>query len=251
MHGFQKKSSIECEVEVMQVNNEPCWMDEIIDYLREGKLTGDKKEARKVVQKAARFSHDGENLYKRFRVPRILITDNGKQFDSRSFKKFCSDLKIEQRFTSVAHPKPMGRQKSQTGIILQGIKKRLDDKTGRWADELYHVLWAYRTTLRATTGESPFNLTFGTEAVIPVDIGVPSPWVSNFSEQFNWDGLRANLDLLKEVREESRIRVTAYKQKVSNYHDAKIRPREHRVGDLVLRKASVSQPRREGKLSST
>ncbi|XP_077228555.1 uncharacterized protein LOC143861525 [Tasmannia lanceolata] len=62
---FLKKSSIECEVEVIQVNIEPCWMDEIIDYLREGKLPGDKKKARKVVQKAVRFSHDGENLYKR------------------------------------------------------------------------------------------------------------------------------------------------------------------------------------------
>ncbi|XP_077222217.1 uncharacterized protein LOC143856064 [Tasmannia lanceolata] len=63
---FLKKSSIECEiVKVMQVDREPCWMDEIIDYLHEGMLPGGKKEARKVVQKATRFSHDGENLYKR------------------------------------------------------------------------------------------------------------------------------------------------------------------------------------------
>ncbi|XP_077223955.1 uncharacterized protein LOC143857414 [Tasmannia lanceolata] len=47
---FLKNSIIECEVvEVMQVDNEPCWMDEIIDYLREGKLPGDKKEACEVL----------------------------------------------------------------------------------------------------------------------------------------------------------------------------------------------------------
>ncbi|XP_077248123.1 uncharacterized protein LOC143887814 [Tasmannia lanceolata] len=125
-------------------------------------------------------------------------------------------------------------------ILLQGIKKRLDDKAGRWADELYHVLWAYRTTPRTPTGESPFNLSFGTEAVIPVDVGAPSPRVAIFDEQLNGDGLRANLDLLEEAREESRIRVSAYKQKVSNYHDLKVRPREFRVGDLVLRKAAIS-----------
>ncbi|XP_077226417.1 uncharacterized protein LOC143859650 [Tasmannia lanceolata] len=239
---FLQKSSIENKAtEVMQVEHESCWMDEIIDYLRSGKLPEAKKEARKVTQRAARFSLDGENLFKRsYTLPYLKCLrpsdaayalqetheDNGKQFNCRNFRKFCSDLKIEQRFTSVAHPQTNGKTEVTNRILLQGIKKRLDEKAGRWADELYHVLWAYRTTPRTPTGESPFNLSFGTEAVIPVDVGTPSPRVTNFNEQLNGDGLRANLDLLEEAREESRIRVAAYKQKVSNYHDSKVRPRE-------------------------
>ncbi|XP_077251934.1 uncharacterized protein LOC143891185 [Tasmannia lanceolata] len=238
---LSKKSSIENKAtELMQVEYESSWMDEIIDYLRSGKLLEAKKEARKVTQRAARFG-----------IPRVLITDNGKQFDCRNFRKFCSDLKIEQRFTSVAHPQTNGQTEVTNRILLQGIKKRFDDKDGRWADELYHVLWAYRSTPRTPTSESPFNLSFGTEAVIPVDVGTPSPRVTNFSEQLNGDGLRANLDLLEEVREESRIRVAAYKQKVSNYHDSKVRPSEFRAGDLVLRKATISQPKKVRKLSPT
>ncbi|XP_077230164.1 uncharacterized protein LOC143863370 [Tasmannia lanceolata] len=63
---FLQKSNIENEaVKVMQVKREPCWMDEIIEYLRSGKLPEAKKEARKVVHRATRFSLDGENLYKR------------------------------------------------------------------------------------------------------------------------------------------------------------------------------------------
>ncbi|XP_077242568.1 uncharacterized protein LOC143883090 [Tasmannia lanceolata] len=161
------------------------------------------------------------------------------------------DLKIEQRFTSVAHPQTNGQTEFTNRILLQGIKKRLDEKAGRWAEELYHVLWVYRTTPLTITGESPFNLSFGTEAVIPVDIGVPSPRVTNFNEPFNEDGLRANLDLLEEVREESRIRVAAYKQKVFHYHDMRVRSREFRAGDLVLRKAAISQSKKVGKLSPT
>ncbi|XP_077242342.1 uncharacterized protein LOC143882822 [Tasmannia lanceolata] len=200
---FLQASSIERKAaEIMQVEHEPCWMDEIVDYLRSGKLPEAKREARK-------------------------------------------------RFTSVAHPQTNGQTEVTNRILLQGIKKRLDEKVGRWADELYHVLWAYRTTPRTPTGESPFNLSFGTEAVIPVDVGTPSARISNFNEQLNGDGLRANLDLLEEVREESRIRVAAYKQKVSRYHDSKIRPREFRLGDLVLRKAAISQPKKAGKLSPT
>ncbi|XP_077231507.1 uncharacterized protein LOC143864468 [Tasmannia lanceolata] len=63
---FLKTSSIDDQpVVVMQIDDEPCWMDEIIRYLRSGELPGEKKEARKVVQRAARFSFDGETLYKR------------------------------------------------------------------------------------------------------------------------------------------------------------------------------------------
>ncbi|XP_077222190.1 uncharacterized protein LOC143856034 [Tasmannia lanceolata] len=64
--GFLKKSSIDSEiVELIQIDHEPCWMDEIINYLQNGKLPKGKKEARKVVQRSTRFSFDGKNLYKR------------------------------------------------------------------------------------------------------------------------------------------------------------------------------------------
>ncbi|XP_077246098.1 uncharacterized protein LOC143885955 [Tasmannia lanceolata] len=63
---FLKTSSIDDQpVVVMQIDDEPCWMDEIFRYLRSGELPGEKKEARKIVQREARFSFDGETLYKR------------------------------------------------------------------------------------------------------------------------------------------------------------------------------------------
>ncbi|XP_077251873.1 uncharacterized protein LOC143891116 [Tasmannia lanceolata] len=257
---FLQKSSIENEaVEVMQVECKPCWMDEIIEYLRSGKLPEAKKEARKVVQRVARFSLDGESLYKRSYILsylKCLRPGNAAYALQETHEAICGEhlggkALIEQRFTSVAHPQTNGQTEVTKRILLQVIKKRLDEKAGRWADELYHVLWAYRTTPRTSTGESPCNLSFRTEAVIPVDVGAPSPRVTNFNEQLNRDGLRANLNLLEEAREESRIRVAAYKQKVSNYHDLKIHPREFRAGDLVLRKATISQPKKVGKLSPT
>ena len=54
--------------------------------------------------------------------------------------------------------------------LLQGIKTRLEKAKETWADELYHVLWAYRTTQRLPTGETPFALAFGMEAVIPIEL---------------------------------------------------------------------------------
>ncbi|XP_077249061.1 uncharacterized protein LOC143888479 [Tasmannia lanceolata] len=61
-----KKATIETEIEeIMKVEREPCWMDEIIQYILDGKLPEDKKEARRVIQRASRFSYDGQSLYKR------------------------------------------------------------------------------------------------------------------------------------------------------------------------------------------
>ncbi|KAK3013193.1 hypothetical protein RJ639_008804 [Escallonia herrerae] len=45
----------------------------------------------------------------RFGIPRVLVTDNGKQFDNTTFRTFCTNLTTEQRFSSVAHPQTNGQ----------------------------------------------------------------------------------------------------------------------------------------------
>ena len=57
--------------------------------------------------------------------------------------------------------------------ILDGLKKRLEAKKGRWADELEGVLWSHRTTPRRATGETPFALVYGTECMIPAEVEFP------------------------------------------------------------------------------
>ena len=58
--------------------------------------------------------------------------------------------------------------------LLKIIKIRLEGESGEWPEELQNFLWAYRTTTRVPTGETPFKLTFGTEVVIPVEVGLTS-----------------------------------------------------------------------------
>ena len=82
-------------------------------------------------------------------------------------------------------------------------------------DELYYVLWTYRTTQRLPTGETPFALAFGIEAVISVELGFPSARVEGFYEQDNSRDLKTNLDLLEEKRKKAQIRMAAYRQKVA------------------------------------
>ena len=50
------------------------------------------------------------------------------------------------------------------------IKTWLEGVKGVWPNELPGVLWAYRTIVRTLTGENPFKLTYGSEAVIPAEV---------------------------------------------------------------------------------
>ncbi|KAK2997940.1 hypothetical protein RJ639_025715 [Escallonia herrerae] len=157
---------------------------------------------------------------------------------------------IEQRFTSVAHPQTNGQTEVTNRTLLQGIKKKLNGAKGLWVDELPKILWAYNTTTRTSTGETPFSLSFGTDALIPVEIGLPSLRVVTDDPVQNEEDLRANLDLLDERREQAAVRLAAYKHWVSKFYDQRVRHRAFRVGDLILRRIEASAPREAvGKLA--
>ncbi|GAV72418.1 rve domain-containing protein [Cephalotus follicularis] len=178
----------------------------------------------------------------RFGVPRIIVLDNGKQFDCQAFRDFCQEWRIEHRLASVAYPQRNGQAEVINREIISGLKKRLEDSKGRWTEELPSVLWVYRTTPRTTTGESSFSLCFGAEAMILVEIGVQSPRVVHFTEQSNEEGLRYLLDLVGELRDKAAIRVAVYQQRGSRYYNKKVSPRPLRQGDLVLRNSAISDP---------
>ena len=119
---------------------------------------------------------------------------------------------------------------------MSGLKKRLEGAKGKWAEELPNVLWAYRTTPRRSTGETPFSLTYGAEAVIPAEINLCSVQVSGFNLAKNSELMLKQLNLLEERRESVTIRLAEYQQKLARRYNRDVRRKEFGVGDLVLRK---------------
>ena len=124
--------------------------------------------------------------------------------------------------------------------LLKIIKTRLDDAKGAWPEELPNVMWAYRTIARTPIGETPFRLTYGTEAVIPVEVGVTSVRRGTFNEGINDDELRLNLDCLDEVRDNASSKMTKYKKKMAEYYDKKVKLRRLDIRDLVLRRTTTA-----------
>jgi hypothetical protein len=99
-------------------------------------------------------------------------------------------------------------------------------------------------------GETPFQLVYGTDVVIPVEIGEPS-WRVMFTPPNNQELLREELNLVDEVRELARLTEISRKQRVAQRYNAKVVKCEYAVGDLVLRRASIGlKNSKDGKLAA-
>ncbi|XP_022014203.1 uncharacterized protein LOC110913687 [Helianthus annuus] len=109
-------------------------------------------------------------------------------------------MKIEHTFSSVAHPQANAQVVSVNKSIVDGIKARLGTRRRGWVDELPSILWAHRTMPKTSTGETPFSLVYGSEAVIPAEVGLPSPRLTAVNTVDNEAERRLDLDLLEERR---------------------------------------------------
>ncbi|GJW90735.1 reverse transcriptase domain-containing protein [Tanacetum coccineum] len=143
----------------------------------------------------------------------IFVSDNGKQFCENPFKDWREKLSIRQRFASVKHPQTNGLVERGNKSLGEGIKARLDERSKDWMGELSYVLWAHRTMIKSSNGETPFSLTYGTEAVILAEIGMPTLRTVEIDLIKNDEALEINLDLIEEKREQTAIQEAKAKLK--------------------------------------
>ncbi|XP_075489600.1 uncharacterized protein LOC142528436 [Primulina tabacum] len=168
-------------------------------------------------------------------IPRKLISDNGRQFQGKKITSWCQEMKILQSFTSVAYPQANVQTEVTNRIIVQALKARLHEKGKDWVEELPSVLWAYRTTPRSSTRETPYSLVYGLEAVLPVEIGQPSTRIESYPSN-NDQSWAIELDLVEERRDRAAIRMEAYRSRVMKSYNKHVRSRDIQVGDLVMKK---------------
>ena len=83
------------------------------------------------------------NIICKFGIPRVLVSDNRKQFDNSAFRDFCSELGIKNHYSLPAHPQANGQVKVTNRSLLKIIKTQLKGAKGIWPNELPNILWAY------------------------------------------------------------------------------------------------------------
>ena len=104
----------------------------------------------------------------------VLVSNNGPQFVGSDFENYIKERGIKHKKSYVAYPKGNGQVEVTNWIFLRGVEKRLKESKNKWPEELPNVLWAYMTSPRASTGETTFKLAYGTEAMLPIEVGSPS-----------------------------------------------------------------------------
>ncbi|GKA51854.1 reverse transcriptase domain-containing protein [Tanacetum coccineum] len=140
----------------------------------------------------------------------------------------------------------VSRKENQS--LGEGIKARLDARNKNWMEEISHVLWTHRTMIKSSNRDTPFSLTYGTEAVIPAEISMPTLRIAEVDMVQNDEALEINLDLLEERREQTATREEKSKAKMEKYHNSKVCSTSFRPGDLVYRSNDASRVEEVGKL---
>jgi hypothetical protein len=124
-------------------------------------------------------------------------------------------------------------------MVLDALKKRLHDATntkgGKWIKELPNALWGLRTQPSKPTGQLPYFLVYGSEAIIPADVMWDSPAVEQYDEGISEDSKRVDIDGLEDCCA-ALVQSERYLEGIRRYHDRNVKEQSFNVGDLVLRR---------------
>ncbi|KAI4312511.1 hypothetical protein MLD38_037318 [Melastoma candidum] len=117
-----------------------------------------------------------------------------------------------------------------------------------WLEKLPYALLAYRTTTRTSTGATPFELVYGAQVVLPIEVQIPSLRIfqeANMTEDDYVQHCLAHLDLIDEKRLTTAHHMQCYQERVSRAFNKKIRQVTYEPGDLVLKQIlpNVKDPR--------
>ena len=151
------------------------------------------------------------------------MINNGPRLNSRVYRNFCNELKVKNLDSTPRYPQSNDEAESSNKTLLTALKKCLHSAKGKWIDKLQRVLWAYRNTSRKPTKMSPFALTYGMEAIIPIEIGMPI-LRTGIPEEANAEAITKDLDMIDELCKAAAIHIASYHQRLKNLYNMWVTP---------------------------
>nr|GEY22372.1 reverse transcriptase domain-containing protein [Tanacetum cinerariifolium] len=164
---------------------------------------------------------------------------------SNNYRRTGEEICMGQYCMPLRYPRLVERVNRSLG---EGIKARLGERNKNWVEELPHVLWAHRIMIKSSHDDTPFSLTYITEAVIPIEIGMPTYRTAAVDVVNNDEESRLKLDLLEERRERAVVCEARAKSKMMKYYNARVRDVAFKPGDFVYRSNDASHAVAGGKL---
>ncbi|KAK8703732.1 hypothetical protein V6N13_047378 [Hibiscus sabdariffa] len=173
----------------------------------------------------------------RFGLPERIVSDNAKNLNSKMMERICERFKIKHHRSVTYRPKMNGAVEAANKNIKRIVAK-MTTTYRDWHEKLPFALLAYRTSVRTSTGATPYSLVYGTEAVLPIEVEIPSLRIllEVKLDEAEWVQARYDqLNLIEEKRLKAICHAQMYQKRMIRAHNKKVRPREFREGDLVLK----------------
>ena len=106
----------------------------------------------------------------RLGAPRIIHSDQGRNFESKLFKEVYQLLNMHKTRTSAYHPQSDGMVERFNRTLASMLSLFVDENQANWDTLLPYVMMAYRSSVHSSTGFTPYKVVFGQEIVLPVDV---------------------------------------------------------------------------------
>jgi hypothetical protein len=197
-----------------------------------------------------------EHIVHRFGIPQTLTTDQGTSFMAKEVKQFAESIGIKMLSSSPYYAQANGQAESSNKILVKLIKKKVQDHPRRWHEVLSEALWAHRISRHGATKVTPFELVYGQEAVLPVEVNLAA---LRFARQNDLSAedynclMMDNLDEIADKRMMALKDIEKEKLRVARTYNKKVRFKDFQIGDLVWKVILPvgSKSRKFGKWSPT